>query len=125
MLRNEKELEAVYLKPMQIKCIKAAAKGDVLALLPTGYGKSVVYDILPYYMKANHFSDNVSKIVIVCPLNIILDEIKKRHPHTAVCVADLCVKTTESKSIDFDDDEDLESCREKQSFDEFVPNRTS
>lgn len=37
--------EATYqfLKPKQSKCLKSALDGDTMAVLPTGYGKSLVY----------------------------------------------------------------------------------
>jgi superfamily II DNA helicase RecQ len=47
---------------------------DVIVNLPTGYGKSFIYDILPYC------SDKLNPIVvIVCPLNAIIEEVLIRH----------------------------------------------
>ena len=43
-----KETGYMQLKPKQQEAIKGFVSGkDVFASLPTGYGKSVIYDILP------------------------------------------------------------------------------
>jgi len=62
------------LKPMQLTAIENILKGqDTLAVLPTAYGKSLIYEIIPY---ASTFM-----CIIVVPLNAIIDQqIKKLGP---------------------------------------------
>ena len=38
-------------KPKQIQCFEYMLKGhDVVAILPTGYGKSLLFDLLPWVL---------------------------------------------------------------------------
>ena len=51
------------LLPKQIQAIRKSVYGDTLVVLPTGYGKSLIFQILPY-----------SSIIVVSPLNAIITE---------------------------------------------------
>ena len=55
-----------YLKPLQAKNVKSALAGDTLIVLPTGYGKSLIFELVPFITN--------SKAVIVSPLNAIIEE---------------------------------------------------
>lgn len=38
----------INLKPKQVKCLEAVYSGrDIIAVLPTGYGKSIIFHLLP------------------------------------------------------------------------------
>lgn len=63
MRRN---LEYSYLKPLQCQSLKAALFSDSMIILPTGYGKSLIFELLPLL--------NNSQIIIVSPLNAIIEE---------------------------------------------------
>ena len=39
-----------YLKRMLTLCLKKALMGDTLAVLPTGFGKSLIFEMLPLMM---------------------------------------------------------------------------
>ncbi len=56
------------LKEKQQKCLTAAADHDVLAILPTGYGKTVIIQCLPF------LGEQQQIVVIVSPLNTIITE---------------------------------------------------
>ena len=59
-----------YIKPLQMKGISSAIHRDTLTILPTGYGKSLIFEIIPYLLH--------SKIIIISPLNaIILEQVAK------------------------------------------------
>ena len=72
----------VNLKVKQVICIEAIYRGrDVVALLPTGYGKSVIFHLLP-----SLFLDKVNcergaaypVVIVVSPLNaLIKDQIRR------------------------------------------------
>ena len=50
------------LKEEQVQCLDAVLKGsDVLAVLPTGYGKSMIYQIAPYAIsvRRGHLCQNL------------------------------------------------------------------
>lgn len=56
------------LLPKQIDAIKKSVAGDALIVLPTGYGKSLIFEILPY-TKLPYAS-----IIVASPLNAIITE---------------------------------------------------
>ena len=40
---------SINLKPKQVKCLEAVySNKDLVAVLPTGYGKSLIFHILPH-----------------------------------------------------------------------------
>ena len=68
-------LPAMCLKPMQVKCWHNAINGmDVMAVLPTGYGKSLIFQLLPFMLTVKN-TRNI--VIIVAPLtSIIIDQVK-------------------------------------------------
>lgn len=58
--------EYSYLKPLQYQSLKAATFSDSMIILPTGYGKSLIFELLPLL--------NNTQIIIVSPLNAIIEE---------------------------------------------------
>ena len=58
------------LKDEQIDVINAILKSDILAILPTGFGKSLIYQILPFIEQCI--------VIVLFPLNSILYEQKGR-----------------------------------------------
>ena len=59
---------------MQIKCIKSALETDSLVILPTGYEKSLVYELIQIICH--------SKMIIISPINAMIDEQIKRLDQT-------------------------------------------
>ncbi|KAK3102646.1 hypothetical protein FSP39_012843, partial [Pinctada imbricata] len=63
-----------YLKPKQIQCLRESARCDnIVLVLPTGYGKSLIFELLPYYMRHVHGYKKLV-IIIVEPLNTIIEQ---------------------------------------------------
>lgn len=58
-------------KPLQIRCLENILFGDVVAMLPTGYGKSLIYQVLPAFLDLK--SDR-NFIIVICPLNAIIED---------------------------------------------------
>ena len=79
-----------YLKPQQVKCLEAVySNKGVIAVLPTGYGKSMIFHILPslFYDKfvreeqrkrPSTVSVNMPVILVVSPLNALIENQIKR-----------------------------------------------
>ena len=64
------------LKVKQLQCLRLLLeKKNVLGNLPTGFGKSLIFDLLPY------LSCNLtpSIAIIISSLNVIIDEMVERH----------------------------------------------
>ena len=84
---NKLYSQDVKLKDEQFCAVESVLRGkDVLAVLPTGFGKSLIYQILPDvfdYMSANsHLRERCvgSLILVVSPLNALMcDQITKGH----------------------------------------------
>ena len=61
------------LKPEQILVIENIVRGkDVFAALPTGFGKSLTFQILPAVKKSLERSSVSHLVIVVCPLNSII-----------------------------------------------------
>ena len=76
----------INLKPKQVKCLEAVYSGrDIIAVLPTGYGKSIIFHLLPalFFDKINCGRTPASLpihpvVVVVSPLNsLISDQIRR------------------------------------------------
>ena len=59
------------LKALQVKCFDYILKGyDVVAVLPTGFGKSLLFQLLPNLLP---IKADKNIVIVVCPLNAIMD----------------------------------------------------
>ena len=75
----------IILKPKQVKCLEAIYSGrDTVGVLPTGYGKSIIFHLLPrlFFDKISSKSSSSSLlnavVVVVSPLNsLISDQIRR------------------------------------------------
>ena len=62
-----------HVKPKQIQAIDeyVIRKNDVIGLLPTGYGKSFIFEIIPFVEMPHN---NKPLIMCICPLDVIINE---------------------------------------------------
>ena len=58
-------------KPFQIHCLENILLRDVVAMLPTGYGKSLIYQILPAFLD---IKSTRNFVIVICPLNSIIED---------------------------------------------------
>ncbi|XP_015747113.1 PREDICTED: Werner syndrome ATP-dependent helicase homolog [Acropora digitifera] len=97
-----------FLRVKQYKVLEAALSGrDVIAILPTGYGKSVIFHLLPYlfdYISKLNESPQNSIIFVVTPLNALVDDQLKILTHRGISSTVL-----KSKKPVSDADEDCDS----------------
>ena len=49
---------------------------DVISMLPTGYGKSLIYKLLPIACKEE--PSVVAFVIVIEPLNVIIEQQKKK-----------------------------------------------
>ena len=65
-----------HLKPEQVECLISALEGqDVMAVLPTGFGKSLVFQLAPFVigLKRGNSVDNIDCCaLVITPLNSIM-----------------------------------------------------
>ena len=60
------------LKPLQVKCFEYLLRGDdVVAVFPTGFGKSILFQILPKFLPVKA-DKNI--VIVVCPLISIIED---------------------------------------------------
>ena len=61
---------------------------DTICILPTGYGKSLIYQLLPHVHEFDYFlssEEHSSLIIVVSPLNALMqDQINKLRGHLNV-----------------------------------------
>ena len=71
---RERSLEGLVLKNEQLELSRKVNGKDVLAVLPTGYGKSLIFQLLPDILGC--FFGVSNSIVLVCsPLNALMQRI--------------------------------------------------
>ena len=66
----------ISLKEAQFEALKAIVmeRKDSLVILPTGYGKSLVYQTLPFIFDYLDVSSTTNMIIVVSPLNALMQE---------------------------------------------------
>lgn len=69
---NKFNVEYDHLKPMQLKCLRGLQEDSVVSVIPTGYGKSLIFELLPWYIK---YTKNMEcSVIIIVPLNSLVDQ---------------------------------------------------
>lgn len=69
---NDGEFPSFCLKPLQVKCFEYIFKGhDVIGVLPTGFGKSLLFHLLPKFLPVK---TRRNIVLVVCPLNSIIED---------------------------------------------------
>ena len=73
----------INLKPKQTKCLDALYnRRDTVAVFPTGYGKSLIYQLLPTLLNKRNIRSS-AVILVFSPLNsLVEDQIKKINDRT-------------------------------------------
>ena len=67
----------IILKPKQVLCLEAVYHGqDLLAVLPTGYGKSLILHLLSSLIAEKNRTDVLEKpvIIVISPLNLLIND---------------------------------------------------
>ncbi len=69
---NCRKFPPFCLKPLQVKFFEYVLKGqDVIAVLPTGFGKSLLFQLLPDFLPVK---GDKNIVLVVCPLNSIIED---------------------------------------------------
>lgn len=69
---NRCNFPSFCLKPLQVKCFDYLLKGkDIVVVLPTGFGKSLLFQLLPDFLPVKA-DKNI--VIVVCPLNSIIED---------------------------------------------------
>ena len=69
---NNGNFPSLNLKPLQMKCFEYMLEGqDVIGVLPTGFGKSMLFHLLPHFIPVKT-TKNI--VIVVCPLNSIIED---------------------------------------------------
>lgn len=94
---NEFRTPLQELKPLQRRALDTIlSKKDCICSLPTGYGKSLIYEILP-------FLDKNSLVIVIVPLNAIIDQQLKKLGEKAisVCHGDISKVKLQSQELSY------------------------
>ena len=99
---NSHLYSSIILKPKQVKCLEAVYFGrDVIAVLPTGYGKSLIFHLFPSLFHDKLMSaSNKRAVIVVSLLNALIENQIKKSYQGNIKVGILNVKKGK-------DDEDL------------------
>ena len=67
---------SLVLKPEQVECINNISEGkDVFLWLPTGFGKSLCYELLPFVFDYRYGKRNSAVIVISPLISLMVDQV--------------------------------------------------
>lgn len=94
------------LKDGQLECLRCVIKRqDLMAILPTGYGKSLIYQVAPFLIKRKFCLDK-SVCLVITPLNsIMMDQINSMHKQgVRACWLDYQCQGGQAISEDVDED---------------------
>ena len=73
LLNIRRENSAVVLKPEQETAINNLLNGrDVMAILPTGFGKSMIYTV--FALAKEEISSSKTCVIVIAPLKSIIDD---------------------------------------------------
>lgn len=71
---NKANFPDFNLKPKQVQSFHyLLEKKDVISVLPTGYGKSLLYQMLPDFFPCNN-EQKVNIVVVISPLNSVIED---------------------------------------------------
>jgi superfamily II DNA helicase RecQ len=98
-------------KPRQVECLEAFWQGrDVLAVLPTGYGKSLIFQTLPFIMQQK--TGQMMSVIVITPINaLMMDQCLKLNSRgIRACYLDYLCESAASAMCDVTDvDDDVET----------------
>ncbi|XP_070547945.1 uncharacterized protein [Ptychodera flava] len=105
---------SLKLREKQVEALKSIYDGrDAMVVLPTGYGKSVIYQLLPYLLSCKQFGhcDTLRTVLVISPLNaLILEQVQKLRA-IGMKAASLDVKTKacseDSSEVELEETDDL------------------
>ena len=107
----------IVLKPKQVRCLECIyLQTDVMCVLPTGYGKSLIFHLLPMMMfakfklRAGQFQRGFSAalvdpiVIVVSPLNSLMNDQISKLRMSGIRASILNVKVKGTRSADINDD---------------------
>ena len=67
--------EDIVLKEKQLETLRSLyMKTDCIAVLPTGYGKSLIFHILPWFFQTKMDRDQPMVVIVASPLNSLMQD---------------------------------------------------
>ncbi|XP_028408666.1 ATP-dependent DNA helicase Q1-like [Dendronephthya gigantea] len=70
--QQRRNFPSINFKPLQMKCLEYLLKGcDVIGVLPTGFGKSMLFHLLPDLIPVK---SRKNIVIVICPLNSIVED---------------------------------------------------
>jgi len=67
--------EGFKLKEKQVQTLKSVfAKTDCISILPTGYGKSIIFQLLPWFMQRKYHRTSPMIVIVVSPLSSLMQD---------------------------------------------------
>ena len=113
----------VFLKVKQLKILEACMLGKhVIGVLPTGYGKSVIFHMLPFMSDYLSGKGNKSIAIVISPLNALIEDqisnLNARGIKTGVLQASQRVIEDDKKELlDLEDEGDLQDNKTTSNYD--------
>ena len=95
----------INVKPKKVKCLEAVYNGrDLVAVLPTGYGKSMIFHLLPALLYDKESSEARNSailrpiVIVVSPLNALTKDEIRRNSQGELKAAALNIKKKQNSA---------------------------
>ena len=99
-------IQDINVRPKQVLCLQYLLDGyDVVAVLPTGFGKSLIFHLLPQFLPPRSKTEQ-SIVVVICPLNSIIEDQLGRLENEGISASVLRIKLDEDESLFLNDFEE-------------------
>jgi ATP-dependent DNA helicase RecQ len=67
--------EGFKLKEKQVQTLKSVfAKTDCMSILPTGYGESIIFQLLPWFLQRKYHRTSPMIVIVVSPLSSLMQD---------------------------------------------------
>ena len=104
------KLEITFpLKEQQLETLQQVYEGkDCISVLPTGYGKSIIYQMIPWFLQKD--LDRLGIVLIVCPLFAIMHDQVSSLSKKGIRTAYLNISSNNGHTFDCDDEDEDGEC---------------
>ena len=110
-------------KDKQLECLEAVFRDqDIVAVLPTGYGKSLIFQSVPFLLEARNgpFKQTKNIVIVITPLNSIMMDQCRQLCEQGVNACYLDYKAESAYAV-LPHDSDSDSDSEKGTMESMVP----
>ncbi|XP_033751152.1 LOW QUALITY PROTEIN: ATP-dependent DNA helicase Q-like 3 [Pecten maximus] len=116
--------KGIVLKEKQVETLRALYDGkDCVSVLPTGYGKSVIFQLLPWFIQRKFNHSHPKTVLVISPLNSLMHDqvLGLRNKGVAACVVNITGTHGMTYNLKEDIDDEVDAADEACALQSDVP----